>query len=303
MSFAEKEKEVYSDMTYTEFFDITELAEEGRKSFCDLRDREKDASFSDSVRESFRQYEIGDEEFYKHLSDFARREKIEIEVLNLYLYLKKSFETYIGLANKGIDGKILADTYKEFSKVSEDNKKKTDIYGIPQEIQRRWLRRYVNGTIFRIGRLNFDIAKSDRDYEIDGYTLKKDEDCISVHIPDGGRLFDGECENSYAEARSVFGKIFGMNPCFFVCYSWLLSPWLSEVLPRESLIVKFQSRYKIVAFDESAGDMLTHIYPVTYEEVKTKPIEEYSEDTTLRRMTKERMKRGEIIGYGTGIRL
>lgn len=290
-------------MTYDAFFDKIGLAEEGRECFFALQEREKIKPFSEMVKISFREYEKGDVAFSEILSVFAKCEKINIETLILYLYLKKSLETYMVLADKGVDEEILIATYAEFAKVAAAHKEKTGIYGIPQGILRRWLRRYVNGTIFRIGRLNFDIAESDRDYEIGGHILKKGEPCISVHIPEDGRLYEDACEQAYAEARNVFEKCFAMKPCFFVCYSWLLSPWLADVLPEDSLIVRFQKKYKIVSFDKSPGDMLTHIYPVTYAEVATKPVDEYSEDTTLRRKTKERMKRGGMIGYGTGIRL
>jgi len=290
-------------MTYNAFFDKIGLAQEGRESFFALQEREGRKPFSKMVEISFREYEKGDAEFSEILNVFAEREKINVATLILYLYLKKSLETYMVLADKGVDEDILAATYAEFATVAAAHKEKTGIYGIPQGILRRWLRRYVNGTIFRIGRLNFDIAESDRDYEIGGYVLKKGEPCISVHIPKGGRLCEDVCEQSYADARDVFEKCFSMKPCFFVCYSWLLSPWLADVLPEDSLIVRFQKKYKIVSFDKSPGDMLTHIYPVTYAEVATKPVDEYSEDTMLRKKTKERMKQGKMIGYGTGIRL
>ena len=66
----------------------------------------------------------------------------------------------------------------------------------------------------------------------------------------------------------------------------------------DSRIVRFQSKYKIIDFVDDPGDMLIWVFPKRFEN-----IEDYPEDNTLRRLTKERMRRGGILGYGVGVRL
>ena len=84
----------------------------------------------------------------------------------------------------------------------------------------------------------------------------------------------------------------------FFCLSWLVQPWLAEVLPADSRIVRFQKGYQIIDIVEDPGDMLIWFFSRRFDN-----IEDYPEDNTLRRLTKERLRRGDTLGYGVGVKL
>ena len=89
-----------------------------------------------------------------------------------------------------------------------------------------------------------------------------------------------------------------METPVFYCASWLLQPWLPDALPETSRIVKFQSKYQILDFVDDPEDVTLWVFPQ-----KCENIEDYPEDTSVRRAVKNRLRRGEVIGYGAGVRL
>ncbi len=73
---------------------------------------------------------------------------------------------------------------------------------------------------------------------------------IEIHIPpasSGGRMAWEECAASYREALDFFPIHYPeLNFSAFTCWSWLLDPSLSKILPPESNIVKFQSPFHLL---------------------------------------------------------
>ena len=285
-------------MDFDKLFAGIGLADIGIKSFYELHMRSSDNAFAESFTRACEVFDGGDIPFGEYIAEFAERENVPVEVLNLYIYMRMCERSVAIYEEKGIDIEIFYATMKEVVERCWLNFDETGIYGIPQEIYRRWFRRYIGCTIFRLGRLNFDIAKSIYDTEIEGIKVCKDDPCISVHIPGGSRLDEDECEAAYDQARWFFKKYFNMNPPVFFCYSWLIQPWLAEVLPEQSLISRFQGRYKIIDFVDDPGDVLRWVFPERCENPK-----DYPENTTIQRAVKERILRGDIIGYGSGVRL
>ena len=285
-------------MDFERLFDSIGLEPIGKDNFFTLHARCSEDRFGTFVIRALIEYEKGDTEFGDCITEFAEREEISVEVLNLYLYIRLVEKTLEEYHTRGMDEEILYATLKDIPEKCLENFNKTGIYGIPQNIYRRWFRRYFGCEIFRLGRLQFQIVDSIYDVEADNITVSKGDTVLSVHIPAGGRLNEEDCEASYSLAREFFKKHFDMETPVFFCYSWLLQPWLSEALPEESLIIRFQSKYKIIDFVNDPGDMLLWVFPQLCEK-----IEDYPEDTTLRRATKERLIRGDIIGYGSGVRL
>lgn len=284
-------------MDFEALFDGIGLEQEGRDSFRQLHARRDDPDFSASIAEGFRIYEEGDPAFGAFLESFSAREQIPTEVLNLYFYLLKAMDTYYAYTEKGISTEVFNATLGDIAINSSMNRAQTGIYGIPQRIYRRWLRRFFECRIYQLGCLRFELVPSPYDTRIGDVSVSKGDRVLSVHIP--GKDFDeSSLEASYAAAREFFRKYYGMETPVFFCLSWLVQPWLAQVLPPDSRIVRFQSNYKIIDFVDDPGDMLLWVFPR-----QCKNIEDYPEDNTLRRLTKERMRRGGILGYGVGVRL
>ena len=284
-------------MDFEALFDGIGLEKEGRDSFWQLHQRREDPVFAATVARGFRIYEEGDPAFGAFLEDISAQENIPAEVLNLYFYLLKAMDTYRVYMDKGIALEVFNATLGDIAINSAMNRAQTGIYGIPQKIYRRWLRRFFECRIYQLGCLRYELIPSVYDAQIGDVTVSKGDTVLSVHIP-GGKFDESACEASYEAARKFFRKHYGMETPVFFCLSWLVQPWLSEVLPPDSRIVRFQSKYRIIDFVDDPGDMLIWIFPKRFEN-----IEDYPEDNTLRRCTKDRMRQGGILGYGVGIRL
>jgi len=75
---------------------------------------------------------------------------------------------------------------------------RTGIYSIDQTIYRRWQRYVLDGTLFRLGRLEFPLTVLDEDIEIGTVKEPSGQTVISVHIPRYLPLKEEDCEKSYA---------------------------------------------------------------------------------------------------------
>lgn len=287
-------------MDFELFFDKIGLAEAGRESFRQIHKRCADAGFAQRFDRALQAYDQGDEAFAAYLEVFAQQEQLLVEVLNLYIYLRKCEQTLKQYREKGIDDTVFYDSAHAFAVCGQFLLERTGIYGISRSPHRKWMRHFFNIEIFRLGSLEFEIIQSPFDAEIDGHRISKGDPCISVHIP-RGKLNEDDCEESYALARVFFKKHYGMDTCFFHCISWLLHPWLSEDLGPGSSVVNFQSKFKILALHEGPDSIRQMIqwaflYPC-------ENVDEYPEDTSLRRAAKRRLKGNLPLGEATGVRL
>jgi len=76
------------------------------------------------------------------------------------------------------------------------------------------------------------------------------DDMIEIHIPgynSGGRMMWEDCVASYVQALDFFPRYYPQtNFTSFTCWSWLLDPALSRILPPGSNIAKFQSPFHLL---------------------------------------------------------
>ena len=109
-----------------------------------------------------------------------------------------------------------------------------------------WLKITMEFAMFRLGRLQFRMAKAYRDIPEAG--IAKGDNVMEIHIPRGSKLDIAECENSLAWAKEFFAQYFPeFTYSCFTCNSWLLDDTLKEYLPETSNIIRF-------------GDMFTKVY-------------------------------------------
>ena len=259
--------------------------------------------FSDDLSLARTEYDKGDESFTEYLFAFAERTDFPVNTLNLYIYLRFIEDTYKEYERRGIGEDILIETMSGFSTVSRLALDGGQDFGFPQPVYRSWFRRELDCMIYRLGRLEFEIVDAPCDMEVDGKSLKKGETCISVHIPRSASFDEDVCEISYAHAREFFKKYYNMDNIIFMCHSWMLHPWLCEVLRETSTIVKFQKKFKIIQVDETDVGIGWIFSTGVGLGTKVESIEEYPEDTSLRRAAKQRLREGKMLGAGLGIRL
>lgn len=114
-----------------------------------------------------------------------------------------------------------------------------------------WLVRHFKGTIFQLGRLQFERAPLGRRTRAAivaaGLPIPApDALALAVHIPEfSGPLDAPACDRSFDQAPGFFGRHFADEQFpVAVCCSWLLDSQLAEYLPAESNIIRFQRRFR-----------------------------------------------------------
>lgn len=121
-----------------------------------------------------------------------------------------------------------------------------------------WLFRHLNGKLYRLGRLQFEMSQAHVD--VPEFGVIKGENVIDVHIPEGGKLSPTECDISLDNARKFFDKYFPEYKYkVFTCHSWLLDKTLTKYLPQSSNILHFSNRFKKVEEDNSY-DVLKYVF-------------------------------------------
>ncbi len=285
-------------MDFNYLFDKIELWDMGREQFFDIHKRAENKRFSDNVKMAYLKFRRGDDVFAPFLEKFAEEEGLLPDVLNLYLFFRFTEPLYAEYKSRGYDDSVYYDSVRALAATGRTHFIRCDVCGVRQPGGRNWFRRLFSLGIFRFGRLEFEIIPAPFDAEINGESIKKGELCVTTHIPGFAKLDEELCENAYSAAREFFGKHFGIKKLFFFCDSWLLHPWLKEVLGESSGIIKFQNKYRVYTSVIDHDDVIEHVFTRFRDSV-----DEYPEDTSLQRIVKERLKSGAPMGTAVGVRL
>lgn len=235
-----------------------------------------------------------DAEFKKALKTIKISDSIDISTyvdegdgkrnLLSYLYfcekLKKQYE------DKGISEEILLDTLKD---IVRWNNTWSDVKNELYLGECEWLKHHLSMKLFKLGRLQFYMAKAE--HAIPSKGLKKGDNVVEIHIPSVGPLLKSECEKSIDMAREFFAKYY---PEFeykcFTCHSWLLDGTLKEILNSSSNILEFQSMFEIFESDPT-NEIIRYVFGWdTTERKLSKKVAESS----LAKKVKER-----VLGGGT----
>ena len=247
---------------------------------------------------AWKKYSEGDEAFLAFLEECERERGTEMGYLVLYFYLLFGEHTYEICKKRGIPEKNFIWLMSAYPAVSIINHGQTGKYGLGLPIYRSFMRRYVEAVIFFLVRLEFEVISSPLDFELEGRKIKKGETVLNVHIPRDMPLTEELCEESYRQAKEFFRRHFDIVDPVFVCESWLCDPWLEECLKESSSILNFQRKFKILETTDDADDAIGWIFGK-----KLDNINDYPEDTTIRRAAKRKLLAGERIGTALGARL
>lgn len=123
-----------------------------------------------------------------------------------------------------------------------------------------WLTLHFRGTIFDLGRLQFQRARlgarTAKAITAAGLPCGPDDLTLSVHITNSmGPMSPSACDAAFDRARTFFARHFPEEPYrTAVCHSWLLDDQLGEYLPQSSNIIKFQRRFRR-AYTGDADDL------------------------------------------------
>lgn len=142
-----------------------------------------------------------------------------------------------------------------------------------------WVSRQISGQLLRIGTLEYELAEAQ----------------IFLHIPSDADLSQTAVYDSWAQARSLLGRVFPRSRELpMACESWLLSPELPGLLPASSRILAFQGCFRLEDAQPSE-DYRQWVYHGT-----DLPPEALPEDTCLQRNLKAFLRSGGIFRNGSG---
>ena len=164
-----------------------------------------------------------------------------------------------------------------------------------------WFPGFFNLTRFALGRLQFEIVEFNGEYEKNGKALKKGDKGINVHIPRTLTPLDKKSrDDAYAQAAEFFRNMTDGAPIAFVCSSWLLYPEAEKILPAHSNIRGFMADYDIIRSKTNGegeyGDMW-RLFDMDF----TGDLNDYPEDSSLRRAYKKFLLDGNRTGSGYGV--
>ncbi|MEU1587934.1 acyltransferase domain-containing protein [Micromonospora sp. NPDC005710] len=144
-------------------------------------------------------------------------------------------------------------------------------------IMQSWLTLHSRGSVYELGRLQH----------------QRGAGAIGLHVPDSGPLTPGAVASSLDEARAFFPRHFpDESYTAFSCASWLLDPQLRDYLPEDSNIVRFQRRFELEPYDESAGpDADVEVLRFGFRTLST-PLDELPRRTVLQRAIIDHLRAG-----------
>ncbi len=228
------------------------------------------------------------EQAYTELADCLKEDKGNMKMLYCQLECaRRTYETYQELQ---ISEKIYIDTMKCFTRFAKECKKKNGAYFFDRSW---WTYRQISMQLFRIGVLEYELCKKEG--------IKR----ISVHIPSDADFRKEQVEASFLKAKEFLRKFYKeYENVEFFCESWLLSPYLEQLLPKESNILNFQKRFEITKVYEEPKDFLEWLFQcsnnVVYGEENV-IYEQLPEDTSLQRKAKQWLLQGRKIGVAYGV--
>ncbi len=242
-------------------------------------------------------YERHKKLFYENQEQYFQelRELPDGRLWFLYEYCRMACEVWEKYQQEGIGESIYWDTFSDIRIWCENCVTQYGTYGLAQY---DWLFRHIKMTLFRLGRLQFEIPGEMELSSIPKSWSEKEKDperdLLFVHIPQGEPLLLDSCKNSFSQAEKFFGK--GKKCPIFLCHSWLLGEHLKKLLSSDSNIMEFQKLFQIVEQDYETREAEERIFGQTREYP-----EEYPENTSLQVRAKEFLLKGGQLGNGFGV--
>ena len=201
----------------------------------------------------------------------------------LYCQLTAACYTWEEYRKKGIPEKIFIDTMKCFPRFIGECLEKTGNLAFDRGW---WTWRQLSLSLFRIGALEYE------------FQTHKGEPVIELHIPSDGDLSKDAVDASFREAQKFFQTFYPEYPYEkYTCTSWLLSPALRELLPENSRILAFQSRFQDIKADLGDLGFLEWLFQAP----ETVRYEDLPEHTSLQKKAKVLLLSGGSIGASCGM--
>lgn len=164
-----------------------------------------------------------------------------------------------------------------------------------------WFLGFFHMTRFALGRLQFETVNFKTTYEKNGKILTPESKVINVHIPRTlTPLERSSCIEAYRQAVQFFENQFQNVPMAFVCNSWLLYPPTKDILPPTSNLRHFMADFDVVIQKKDPEGERPNAWRL-FDMDDTGNVDDYPENTSLRRAYKQYLKHGGYMGSGYGV--
>jgi hypothetical protein len=158
-----------------------------------------------------------------------------------------------------------------------------------------WFKKFYNLKRFKLGRLQFQLERSNVDYK---NAVKVGDPVIYCHIPSSGPLNIEEVRDSFRKARVWFARELGDGATPIFCDSWLLYPPMYKRLTEKSNIRKFAELFDVFETRESPENR--NFWRVFYRDYSPEVLDEIEPKTSLERAVIELIRDGNTVGVGHG---
>lgn len=212
------------------------------------------SEWKDEIMENANTFSIDEIEKNKEPYEWLFTQENKLQGLLYTLYKCEDF--FITGRKRNIPEDILIKSLSEVKRYALEYNRSTGKVGV---LVIRWLGKILNGKIYRLGRLEFEMR--DALHPCEELGLSVGDNVIGVHIPDNGGPFTPEaCDEAYALSKDFFAKYFPeFSYKHYVCSSWLLDGTLRKFLKPESNIVKFMDTFT-PAFSKEAYSALIYLF-------------------------------------------
>lgn len=165
-----------------------------------------------------------------------------------------------------------------------------------------WFPGFFDMTRFALGRLQFELSTyNGEDYEKNGKKVTKGDIVIGVHIPRSETPITKEAtDDAYAQAAKFFADQIPNKQIVFVCHSWLLYKATLEVFPKHANTYRFIHEFDVTwETHDKEGEYndAWRLFDMDY----TGKVEDYPENSSMRRAYKQYLLDGGKTGEGFGI--
>lgn len=220
-------------------------------------------------------------EAYKELRGVLAEDADNMKML--YCQLKCACRIYEKYRQKGMEETVYADTMKCFPRFLEECRQKNGRMFFDRGW---WTYRQVSMSLFRIGTLEYEFSEQGKDRT------------VALHIPSDADLSAEAVDRSLKEA-GIFFRTYYPDYLYdgYTCDSWLLSPELKRLLPKQSNIVSFQERFTIKSVNKEEKEYVEWLFQVPADTA----CDRLPERTTLQRNVKALILAGGSVGSAYGI--
>ncbi|MGA4508221.1 acyltransferase domain-containing protein [Propionibacteriaceae bacterium G1746] len=184
-------------------------------------------------------------------------------------------------ASRGIDG---ATSWASLADLGQQVAKHRAVTGRTGLTHFNWLRNVWAGCYIRLGRLQFELYRSDLDGALSGPVTM-----LNTHIPAGGSMAPGLVDESLLRAPAFFREHFGDQLDaggldWLTCWSWLLDPQLAQLLPGSN-VADFAARWQACSSSGNDRDGYYFVFDIEPLEGAALPygVDELPQRTSLER--------------------